>query len=108
MKRVFQCRSLGINAKRRLYAGVVVPTVLYVAETWNVGTAERRRLNVMEMRCLRSMHGVIQIDRVRSDEVRRRTGVVSVGLASRVESVAVVWAYGENGRRAFGEENNEI
>ncbi len=58
MKRVFKCKSLGMSAKRSLYEGVVVPTVLYGAETWNVGAAERKRLNVTEMRCLRSMCGV--------------------------------------------------
>ncbi len=54
---MFKGKSLGMNAKRRLYEGVVVLTELYGAETWNVGAAERR-LNVMEMRCLRSMCGV--------------------------------------------------
>ncbi len=69
MKRVLKCRSLGMNAKRRLYEGVVVSAALYVAETWNMGAGERRRLNVMEMRCPRSMCGVTQMDIVRNDEV---------------------------------------
>ncbi len=55
MKRVFKCKLLGMSAKRRLYEGVVVPTALYGAEIWNMGAAERKRWNVMEMRCLRSM-----------------------------------------------------
>ncbi len=58
LKRVFKCKSLGMSAKRRLYEGVVVPTALYGSETWNMGAVERKRLNVMEMRCLRSMCGV--------------------------------------------------
>ncbi len=68
---MFKCRSLGMNAKRRLYEGVVVnlPTALYGTETWNMGAAERRRLNVMEKRCLRSICGVTRMDRVRNDEV---------------------------------------
>ncbi len=33
MKSVFKCRSLGMNAKRRLYEGVVLLTALYEAET---------------------------------------------------------------------------
>ncbi len=75
MKRVLQCRSLEMNAKRRLYEGVVVPTALYGAETWNMGAAEWR-LNVMEMRFLRSMCRVTRMDQVRNDEVRRRMRVV--------------------------------
>ncbi len=62
MKRLFKCTLLEMNAKRRLYEGVVVLTALYEAETWSMGAAERRRLNVMEMRCLRSMYGVTQMD----------------------------------------------
>ncbi len=65
-----------MSTKRRLYEGIVVPMALYGAETWNMGAAERKRLNVMKMRCLRSMCGVTQMDRVRNEEVRRRTEVV--------------------------------
>ncbi len=54
----------------------MVPAALYGVETWNMGAEERKRLNVMEMRCLRSMCGVARMDRVRNEEVRRRTGVV--------------------------------
>ncbi len=64
---MFKCKSLGM----RLYEGVVVPTVMYGAEIWSMGAAKKRRLNVMEMRCLRSMCGVTRMDLVRNDEVRR-------------------------------------
>ncbi len=89
MKRVFKCRSLGMSAKRRLYKGVVIPTALYRAETWNMGELERRRLNVMEMRCLRSMCGVTRRDRVRNDEVRR-TGVIKE-LAEGADQGVLLW-----------------
>ncbi len=60
-----------MNATRRLYEVVVVPTALYGAEMWNVRESERNSLDVFEMRCLRSMVGVTRIDRVRNEEVRR-------------------------------------
>ncbi len=88
---MFKCRSLGMSAKRRLNEGVVVPTALYGAETWNMGAAESKRLNVMEMRCLRSMCGVTRMDRVRNDDVRRRTGVVKK-LAERAEQGVLRWS----------------
>ncbi len=81
---MFKCKSLGMSAKRRLYEGVVAPTVLYGAETWNMGAAERKRLNVMETRCLRSMCGVTRMDRVRNEVVRRSKGVVKE-LTERAE-----------------------
>ncbi len=78
-----------MSAKKKLYEGEAVPTTLYGAETWNVGTAERR-MNVMEMRCLRSMFGITQMDRVRNNEVRRRTGVVRE-LAERSKQRVLQW-----------------
>ncbi len=44
MKNVFKSRR--ISAKRKLYEGIVVPTALYKAETWNMIAAERKRCNV--------------------------------------------------------------
>ncbi len=90
MKRVFKCRSLGMNSKRGLYEGVVVPGALYSAETWNMGAAERR-LNVVQLRYLRSMCGVPRMDQVRDDKVQR-TGVVKE-LAELAEQ-GVLWWFG--------------
>ena len=41
-----------IKAKKCLYKGVIVPTALYEAEAWGMRSAERRKVNVLEMRCL--------------------------------------------------------
>ncbi len=90
MKRVFKCRSLGISATRILYEGVVVPVSLYGAETWNMGEAERRELIVMGMRCQRSMCRVTRMDRVKNEEVRRRTGFVRE-LDERAEQKVLQW-----------------
>ena len=90
MHQVFRNRALGMNAKKRLYEGLVVPTALYGAETWNMGVAERKGLNVMEMRCLRSMCGVTRYDRVRNEDVRRRTGVVQE-LSVKAEKKVLNW-----------------
>ncbi len=39
IKRVLKCKSLGMNAKSRLYEGIVVLTALYGANTWYMGAA---------------------------------------------------------------------
>ena len=44
-------RGLGIKAKKCLYEGVIVPTELYGAETWGMRSAERRKVNALEMKC---------------------------------------------------------
>ena len=38
-------------------------------------SAERRKVNVLEMKCLRSLIGVLRMDRVRNKEVLRRAGI---------------------------------
>ena len=60
-------------AKTCLYEGVIiVPTALYGAESWGMRSAERSKVNVLEMKCLRSLFGVSRLDRVRNEEVRMR------------------------------------
>ena len=51
---------------------------------------ERQKLNVFEMKCLRSMTSVSQVDRVRNEVVRVRTGVRRE-LATRVDTNVLRW-----------------
>ena len=51
---------------------------------------ERQKLNVFEMKCLRSMTGVSRLDRVRNEIVRARTGVRRE-LAVRVHMNVLRW-----------------
>ena len=60
--KVFSFIALGMNIKRRMYEEIAVPTALYMAETWSIEVARKKRLNAMEMRCLRSMCGVIHMN----------------------------------------------
>ena len=55
-------RGLGIKAKKGLYDGVIVPRALYGAEAWGMRSAERRKVNVLEMKCLSSLVGVSRLD----------------------------------------------
>ncbi len=44
-------------------------------ETWNMGAVDWRRLNVMEMRYLKSICGITQMDCMRNEKVQQRTRV---------------------------------
>ena len=68
---VLSNRGFGIKAKKCLYEGVIVPTALYGAEAWGKRSAERRKVNVLEKKCLRSFVAVSELDRARNEEVRR-------------------------------------
>ena len=90
MKGVMKNRGLGMDVKKVLYEKVIVPTVMYGSELWGMKVSERRKLNVFEMKCLRSMAGVSRLDRLRNEEVRERTGVREE-LAARVDMNVLRW-----------------
>ena len=77
-------RFLSINAKKYLHDGVIVKMALYEAETSGMSSAERRRVNVLEVKCLRSMTGATRIDRGINKEVCKRPGIERM-LAGRVD-----------------------
>ena len=66
---------MGIKAKKCLYEGVIVPMALYGAEAWGMRSPERRKVNVLEIKCLRSLVGVSRMDGVRNEEVHSRAGI---------------------------------
>ena len=90
LKGVLSNRGLGIKAKKCLYDGVIVPTALYGAEAWGMRSAERRKVNVLVMKCLGSLVGVSRMDRVMNEEVRRRAGIESE-LASKADQRVLRW-----------------
>ena len=55
-----------------------------------MGSAERRKVNVLEMKCSRSLVGVSRMDRVRNEVVCRRAGIERE-LASRADQRVLRW-----------------
>ena len=53
-------------------------------------SAERRKVNVLEMKCLKSLVGVSRMDRVRNEEVHRRAGIERE-LATRADQRVLRW-----------------
>ena len=53
-------------------------------------SADRRKVNVLEMKCLRGLVGVSGIDRVWNEEERRRAGIERE-LASRADQRVLRW-----------------
>ena len=89
LKSVLSNRGLGIKAKNCLYkAVIIVPTALHGAEAWGMRSAKRRKVNVLEMKCLRSFVAVSQMDRVKNEEVRMRAGIERE-LASRADQTVL-------------------
>ena len=69
LKSVLSNREPRIKAKKCLYEGVIGPMALYGADVWGMRSAERRKVNVLEMKCLRNLLGVSQMERVKNEQV---------------------------------------
>ena len=67
-----------------------LPTALYRAEAWGMRSAERKKVNVLEMKCLRSFVGSSRMDRVRNEELRW-TARIESELASRADQRVLRW-----------------
>ena len=53
-------------------------------------SADRRNVNILEMKCVSSLVGVSPMDRLRNEEVRRRAGIGSE-FATRVYQRVLRW-----------------
>ena len=53
-------------------------------------SAERRNVNVLEMECLRSLVGVLLMDKICNEEVRMRAAIEKE-LASRADQSVLRW-----------------
>ena len=51
LKGVLSNEGLWVKSTKCLYEGVIVRTALYGAEEWGMRSAERRKVNVLEMKC---------------------------------------------------------
>ena len=54
----FENRSLSLRCRRRVYVALVLPTLLYGAETWTPMAPDLRRLNVFHHQCMRTIVGI--------------------------------------------------
>ena len=71
-KGVWQSHSLRLSTKIQVYSAVVVPTLLYGAETWALYRKQIRLLERFHQRCLRSILGIKWQDHVSNEEVLKR------------------------------------
>ena len=55
-------------------------------------SAERRKVNVLEMKCFRSLITVSRIYRVRNEELHRRAGIQRELVSRANQSIEKVWA----------------
>nr|VZI48250.1 unnamed protein product [Spirometra erinaceieuropaei] len=61
-----------------MYKAVILPTLLYGAETWTVYTKQARCLNHLHLSCLRRILRLNWQDRIPDTDVLERTGFLSI------------------------------
>ncbi|BHF57285.1 hypothetical protein SprV_0100022600 [Sparganum proliferum] len=74
---VWNRHGLQLNTKLKMYKAVILPTLLYGAETWTVYTKQARRLNHSLLSCLRRILRLNWQDRIPDTDVLERTGILS-------------------------------
>nr|VZI31331.1 unnamed protein product [Spirometra erinaceieuropaei] len=75
---VWNRHGLQQSTKLKMYTAVVLPTLLYGAETWTVYTKQARRLNLFHLSCLRRILRLDWQDRIPDTDVLERTGILSI------------------------------
>ena len=76
---IFHNKQLSMATKREVYKAVVLPTLLYGAETWTVKADSVRRMRGFHNSCIRSMLGVSRLqqwkERITSRELAETIGM---------------------------------
>ncbi|MEL7520935.1 MAG: reverse transcriptase family protein, partial [Cyanobacteria bacterium J06553_1] len=90
LQKLWKNRRMSMEAKVGMYEGIIEPTLMYGCEAWVMNVHERRKVEAVEMSCLRSICGVRRIDRIPNVEIRRRCGK-SVGVGERMDQGVLRW-----------------
>ena len=83
-------RHISREAKIGMYDGIIEPSLLYGCEVWTLKVCERKRMEAVEMNCLRNICGLSRIDRVPNVEIRRRCGK-NVCVSQRIDQGVLRW-----------------
>nr|VZI30057.1 unnamed protein product [Spirometra erinaceieuropaei] len=75
---VWNRHGLQLSTKLKMYKAVILPTLLYGAETWTVYAKQARRLNHFHLSCLRRILKLNWQDRIPDTDVLERTGILSI------------------------------
>merc|ERR1712002_564159 len=90
LKDVWKKRHIIRQAKVGMYEGIIEPSLLYGRETWVLKVQDSRRMEAVEMNCLRNICGRRRIDRVPNLEIRGMCNK-NVGVSERMDQGVLRW-----------------
>ena len=73
LKTIWNDRNIALNSKIRLMRCLVMSIFLYACESWTLTADTERRIQAMDMRCLRKLLGITYRDHISNEEVLNRT-----------------------------------
>ena len=75
---VWERNGIKLDTKLKVYKAVVLPTLLYVCETWTVYQRHAKRLNHFHLSCLRKLLKIKWQDKIPDIEVLKKAGMQSM------------------------------
>ncbi|BHF59869.1 hypothetical protein SprV_0100283000 [Sparganum proliferum] len=75
---VWNRHGFQLSTKLKMHKAVILPTLLYGAETWTVYKKQAGRLNQFHLSCLRCILKLTWQDRIPDTDVLERTGILSI------------------------------
>merc|ERR1712002_1056172 len=90
LKDVWKKRHISREAKVGMYEGIIEPSLLYGCETWALNVKDRKRMEAVEMNCLRNICGRRRIDRVSNVEIRDMCNK-NVSVSGRMDQGILRW-----------------
>ena len=73
LKTIWNDRNIALSSKIRLMRSLVMSIFLYACESWTLTAETEKRIQAMEMRCLRKLLGITYREPITNEEVRNRT-----------------------------------
>ena len=71
LKTIWRDRNISLKSKVKLLHALVTSIFLYACESWTLNADLQRRIQAVEMRCLRRLLGISHKDHITNEEVRR-------------------------------------
>ena len=72
LKTIWNDRNIALSSKIRLMGSLVMSIFLYACESWTLTAETEKRIQAMEMRCLRKLLGITYREPITNEEVRNR------------------------------------
>merc|ERR1712002_652821 len=90
LKGVWKKRNISREAKVGKSEGIIEPSLLYDCETWALNKKDTKRMEAVEMNCLRNICGRRRIDMVPNVQIREICGK-NVGVSERMDQGVLRW-----------------